>query len=160
MEEYVVTKSGFEDMKKRLEYLKTEKRAEVIEKIAHAREFGDLSENAEYSAAKEAQSLMEQEISALEDKISNAIIVDETKFDGKTVMVGCFAKIYDVEFDEEVVYKIVGSTEIDLAKGYISNQSPVGKGLLGKKVGETVTIDIPTGKADFKVLEVSMQEIK
>ena len=158
MEDLVVTQKGFDELKEKLEFLKTVRRQEVIDKINLAREFGDFSENAEYDAAKEEQARVEMEINDLEYKIDNAIIADVKSFDGK-VTVGCYVKLYDKEFDEEVVYQIVGSSESDPSKGLISNVSPVGKAVLDKKKGEEVVVETPNGDIYFKVLEVSKKPI-
>jgi len=155
MEDLVITQKGFEELKEKLEYLKTVKRQEVVDKINLAREFGDFSENAEYDAAKEEQSHLENEIRDLEYKIDNAIIADSTSFDGKSVCVGCYVKLYDKEFEEEVVYQIVGSSESDPMKGMISNVSPVGNALIGKLKGEDVKVDAPNGVMEFKILDIS-----
>ncbi len=160
MEEFIMTKKGFEDLQSELKYLKCVKRAEVAEKIGIARDFGDLSENAEYSAAKDEQSQTEMEISVLENKIANAKIVEEKELNTKQVSVGLYVKILDVEFDEELIYKIVGSTESDPTKGMISNISPVGASLLGKQKGDVAIAELPGGKAKFKILEISKNPIK
>lgn len=155
MEDLVVTQKGFEELKEKLEFLKTVKRQEVIDKINLAREFGDFSENAEYDAAKEEQSRVEMEINDLEYRINNAVIADSKSFDGKSVCVGCYVKLYDEEFDEEVVYQIVGSSESDPLKGMISNVSPVGKALVGALKGQEIKVNAPNGEMIFKVLDIS-----
>ncbi|MBQ8749935.1 MAG: transcription elongation factor GreA [Clostridia bacterium] len=155
MEDLVVTQKGFDELKEKLEFLKTVKRQEVIDKINVAREFGDFSENAEYDAAKEEQTRIELEINDLEYKINNAVIVDSKSFDGKSICVGCYVKLYDEEFEEEVIYQIVGSSESDPVNGMISNVSPVGKALIGKLKGDEVKVDAPNGVMTFKVLDVS-----
>lgn len=160
MEEFIMTKKGYEDLQAELKYLKSVKRAEVAEKIGVARDFGDLSENAEYSAAKDEQSQIEMEIQILENKIANAKIVDERELSTKKVSVGIYVKILDIEFDEELVYQIVGSSESDPSKGMISNISPVGSALIGRGKGEVVTATLPNGKAEFKILEISKTPIK
>lgn len=155
MEDLVITKQGLEDLKEKLEFLKTVRRQEVVDKINLAREFGDFSENAEYDAAKEEQARVEMEINDLEYKIKNAIVADSKNFDGKSVCVGCFVKLYDEEFEEEVVYQIVGSAESDPVNGMISNVSPVGKALIGHQKGEEVKVETPNGIMTFKVLDIS-----
>ncbi len=155
MEDLVVTQQGFEELKKKLENLKTVKRQEVIDKINLAREFGDFSENAEYDAAKEEQARVEKEISDLEYKINNAVIADSKSINDKEVCVGCYVKLYDEEFEEEVVYQIVGSSESDPVNGMISNVSPVGKALIGHAKGDEVKVDVPNGIMSFKVLAIS-----
>lgn len=160
MEEFIMTKKGYADLQAELKYLKSVKRAEVAEKIGVARDFGDLSENAEYSAAKDEQSQIEMEIQILENKIANAKIVDEKELNTKSVSVGLYVKILDIEFDEELVYQIVGSSESNPSNGLISNISPVGSALIGKGKGEVVTATLPNGKAQFKILEISKNPIK
>lgn len=160
MEDLVVTQEGFDKLKEKLEFLKTVKRKEVIDKINIAREFGDFSENAEYDAAKEEQARVEMEINDLQYRIDNAKIADGKGIDGKSIAVGCYVKLYDKEFDEEVVYQIVGSSESNPANGMISNVSPVGKALLDKKKGDEVNVDTPNGLLSFKVLDISKKPIK
>ena len=156
-EEVVLTKEGYEELDKRLEYLKVTKRAEITERIKTAREFGDLSENAEYDAAKNEQAMIEGEILEIEDKLKKAkIITAEDKKEG-VVSLGCTVSLYDKEFDENVQYQIVGTTEADpKAKpvARISNESPIGKAVLGKKKGEVVLVDAPDGMIEMKILEI------
>jgi transcription elongation factor GreA len=156
-EEVVLTKEGYEELDKRLEYLKVTKRAEITERIKTAREFGDLSENAEYDAAKNEQAMIEGEILEIEDKLKKAkIITAEDKKEG-VVSLGCTVSLYDKEFDENVQYQIVGTTEADpKAKpvARISNESPIGKAVLGKKKGEVVLVDAPDGIIEMKILEI------
>lgn len=156
-EEVVLTKEGYEELDKRLEYLKVTKRAEITERIKTAREFGDLSENAEYDAAKNEQAMIEGEILEIEDKLKKAkIITAEDKKEG-VVSLGCTVSLYDKEFDENVQYQIVGTTEADpKAKpvARISNESPIGKAVLGKKKGDVVLVDAPDGIIEMKILEI------
>ena len=135
MEEKAVllTQEGYDKLEKELEYLRTEKRAEVAERIKIALGFGDLSENSEYDEAKTAQAENEAKIADLENKIRYAQIIDESEIDTKTVQVGNVVKILDMEFDEEETYTIVGSTEVDLSQNRISNESPIGAALIGAK---------------------------
>jgi len=142
-EEIFLTKEGYKTLQERLNFLKSAKREEIAKKIGVAREFGDLSENAEYDAAKEEQAQLEAEISEIENKLRFGKIINQNKLDAKTVSVGCFVKLKDLDFDDEFEYKIVGDTESDPAKGLISNNSPVGKALLGKKINENVNIILP-----------------
>ena len=137
-----------------LETLKVVKRKEVAAKIKEAREQGDLSENAEYDAAKDEQRDIEARIEELEKILKNAEVVVEEEADLDKVSIGCSVKILDCEFDEELEYKIVGSTEANSLKGKISNESPVGKALLGKQVGDTVTVETPAGEFSYKVLSI------
>lgn len=160
MEDLVITQKGFEELKQKLDFLKNVRRQEVIDKINLAREFGDFSENAEYDAAKEEQSRVEMEINDLEYKINNAVIADSSDFDGKSICVGCYVKLYDEEFDENVVYQIVGSSESDPVNGLISNVSPVGKALIGHLKGEEVKVSTPNGIMVYKVLAISKKPIK
>ena len=133
--EVILTQEGYDNIEKELEYLRTEKRAEIAERIKVALGFGDLSENSEYDEAKNAQAENENKIAELENKIRYAKIIDEKDIDTKTVQIGNIVKLHDIEFDEDVEYTIVGSTEVDLAENKISNESPIGKALLGAKKG-------------------------
>ena len=154
IQEVILTKEGFNKLEEELNFLKTEKRTEIAERIKVARGFGDLSENSEYDEAKSAQRENEEQIAELEAKIRNAKIIDESEIDTKTVQIGNLVKLLDIEFDEEVEYTIVGSTEVDLAQNKISNESPIGKALLGRKKGETVDVDAPQGVIKFKILAI------
>ena len=129
-------------------------RKEVAQKIKEAREQGDLSENAEYDAAKDEQRDIEARIDEIEKILKNAEVVVEEEVDLDKISVGCRVKILDMEYDEELDYKIVGSTEANSLKGKISNESPVGKALLGAKVGEVVTVETQAGDLNYKVLEI------
>ena len=153
MEQTVLTAEGKKQLEQKLEEYKTVKRPEVIKKIGLAREFGDLSENAEYDAAKEEQARIEAEIQEMEAKLRNCIVIGEV--DTSKVNLGCIVKVYDQTFEEEVEYKIVGSTESNPIEGRISNESPVGIALLGKKVGEVATVETPTGICSLTVLKIS-----
>ncbi len=157
MEEKAVllTQEGYDKLEKELEYLRTEKRAEVAERIKIALGFGDLSENSEYDEAKTAQAENEAKIADLENKIRYAKIIDESEIDTKTVQVGNVVKILDMEFDEEETYTIVGSTEVDLSQNRISNESPIGVALLGAKKGEVVEVNAPAGVLKYKVLSIT-----
>ncbi len=157
MEEKAVllTQEGYDKLEKELEYLRTEKRAEVAERIKIALGFGDLSENSEYDEAKTAQAENEAKIADLENKIRYAQIIDESEIDTKTVQVGNVVKILDMEFDEEETYTIVGSTEVDLSQNRISNESPIGVALLGAKKGEVVEVNAPAGVLKYKVLSIT-----
>ena len=152
--EVILTQEGFDKLEEQLNYLKTEKRTEIAERIKIARGFGDLSENAEYDEAKNAQAENEQAIAELETKIRNAKIIDSKEIDTKTVQVGNLVKLLDLEFDEEALYTIVGSTEVNLAENKISNESPMGKALIGRKKGETIEVDAPAGIIKFKILAI------
>ncbi len=152
--EILLTKEGYENLEKELEYLKTEKRTEISERIKVALGFGDLSENSEYDEAKNAQADNEIKIAELENKLRYAKIIDESEIDTKTVQVGNKVKIYDMEFEEELEYTIVGSTEVNLAENKISNESPIGSALIGAKKNQIVEAQTPGGVAKYKVLEI------
>ena len=152
--EILVTQEGYDNLEKELEYLKTEKRTEIAERIKVALGFGDLSENSEYDEAKNAQASNEIKIAELENKLRYARIIDESEIDTKTVQVGNKVKILDMEYNEELEYTIVGSTEVDLSKNKISNESPIGKALLGAKKNQIVEAQTPGGVAKYKVLAI------
>ncbi|MBR2614719.1 MAG: transcription elongation factor GreA [Clostridia bacterium] len=139
-----LTKEGKEELEKRLEFLRVTKRAEITERIKVAREFGDLSENAEYDAAKNEQAMIEGEILEIEAKLKYAEIIKENDKTG-AISLGSKVEIYDEKFNETAVYEIVGTTEADVLQNRISNESPVGNALLGKKVGDKVTVNAPSG---------------
>jgi len=150
----ILTYEGLRKYEDELQELKVVRRKQVAEKIKEAREQGDLSENAEYDAAKDEQRDIEARIEDLEKILKNAEVVVEDEVDLETINIGCKVKIRDLEFKEEVEYKIVGSAEADSLKGRISNESPVGKALIGCKVGDTVTVDTQVGTLKYKVLEI------
>ena len=152
--EVILTQEGFDNLEKELEYLRTEKRTEIADRIKVALGFGDLSENSEYDEAKSAQAANEDKIAELENKVRYAKIIDESEIDTKTVQVGNKVSLYDEEFDEEVSYTIVGSTEVDLAQAKISNESPIGAALMGKKKGQIVEVQTPAGIAKYKILTI------
>ena len=152
--EVLVTQEGYDNLEKELDYLKTEKRTEIAERIKVALGFGDLSENSEYDEAKNAQASNEIKIAELENKLRYARIIDESEIDTKTVQVGNKVKILDMEYDEELEYTIVGSTEVDLSQGKISNESPIGSALLGAKKNQVVEAQTPGGVAKYKVLAI------
>ena len=153
--EILLTQEGYDNLEKELDYLKTEERAAIADRIRVALGFGDLSENSEYDEAKNAQAANETKIADLENKIRHAKIIDESEIDTKTVQIGNKVKIKDLEFDEDLEYTIVGSTEVDLASNKISNESPIGAALLGAKKGETVEANTPGGIVKFKVLAIT-----
>lgn len=153
-EEVIITKEGLEELEKRLEYLKVEKRAEITERIKIAREFGDLSENAEYDAAKNEQAMIEGEILEIEEKIKHAVIIKDTGAKRGTVSLGSKVDVYDIGYDEYCTYEIVGTTEADLDTGRISNESPIGNALLGKRAGDKVTVPVPEGTATIEIKKV------
>ena len=153
--EVILTQEGYNKLEEELNYLKTEKRTEISERIKVALGFGDLSENAEYDEAKGAQAENEIRIAELENQIRNAKVIDEKEIDTKTVQIGNTVKVHDIEFDEDIEYTIVGSTEVKLSENKISNESPLGKALLGAKKGQTVEADAPAGVIKYKILAIT-----
>ena len=151
----ILTREGLKRYEDELHELKVIRRKEVAQKIKEAREQGDLSENAEYDAAKDEQRDIEARIEDLEKILKNVEVVDEEDVTADHIMIGSKVKIYDLEFDEELSYKVVGSTEANSIKGKISNESPVGKALMGAVVGDIVTVHTPAGESQFKVLEIT-----
>ena len=150
----ILTTEGLKAYQTELANLKEVKRLEIAQKIKEAREQGDLSENAEYDAAKDEQRDIEARIEELEKILKNVEVVDEDEVDLETINIGCKVKILDKEFNEELEYKIVGSTEADSLHGKISNESPVGAALLKHKVGDTVKVETMAGVIEYKVLEI------
>ena len=153
--EILLTQEGYDNLEKELDYLKTEERAAIAERIRVALGFGDLSENSEYDEAKNAQAANENKIADLENKIRHARIIDESEIDTKTVQIGNKVKIKDLEFDEDLEYTIVGSTEVDLAANKISNESPIGKALIGAKKGATVEVNAPAGIIKYEIRKIT-----
>lgn len=154
MEKHYLTPEGKKELEEKLQYYKTEKRKEVTEKIVRAREFGDLSENSEYDSAKELQAQIEAEIAEMEDILLSCQIINKKDVKNDEVSVGSTVKLYDEEFDEELEYKILGTTESNPAKGIISNHSPVGSALIGRKIGDKISIKLPTGVVNYKILAI------
>ena len=150
----IMTFAGLRALEDELFDLKVYKRKEVAQKIKEAREQGDLSENAEYDAAKDEQRDIELRIEELEKLLKNAEVVDEDEIDLDKVSIGCQVKVYDVDFDEEMEFKIVGSTEANSLQNKISNESPVGAALIGKSVGDVVDVETQAGVLQYKVLEI------
>ncbi len=151
----MLTDEGLSKLENELEMLKTQKRQEVAEKIKVARGFGDLSENSEYDAAKEEQAQVEARIVQLENMLKNAKIIDQDDIDVNKVGIGTRVKVYDEEFDEELEYSIVGSTEADPDMFKISDESPVGKALIGRNIGDTVDVETPGGIFKLKILSIN-----
>lgn len=151
----VLTYAGLKKYEEELSDLKVYRRKEVAQKIKEAREQGDLSENAEYDAAKEEQRDIELRIEELENLLRNAEVVVEDEVELDKISVGCLVKVYDVEFEEELEFRIVGSTEANSLQNRISNESPVGKALLGRRVGETVTVETQAGDIAYRVLDIN-----
>ncbi|WP_316830769.1 transcription elongation factor GreA [Pedobacter aquatilis] len=149
------TKEGLEKLKEELHYLKTEGRSSIAKAIAEARDKGDLSENAEYDAAKEAQGLHEAKIAKLEDTLAHSRLLDESKLDVTKVLALSIVKIKNVKNNATMTYQLVAESEADLKTGKISVKSPIAQGLLGKSVGEFAEIEVPAGKMQFEVLEIS-----
>lgn len=150
----ILTYEGLKKLEDELQDLKVVRRKEVAQKIKEAREQGDLSENAEYDAAKDEQRDIEARIEELEKILKNAEVVDEEEIDLDKINVGCKVKILDIEYNEELEYKVVGSTEANSLTGKISNESPVGRAIIGASVGEIVTVETPAGELQYKILEI------
>lgn len=150
-----LTDEGLRKLQDELENLKTVGRTEIAEKIKVARGYGDLSENSEYDEAKNEQAKIEARIVELEAMLNNAELIEEKKGSGKTVMIGSKVKVFDIEFEEEMEFKVVGSAEAAPDKGYISDESPVGKALLGATVGQIVKAEAPDGEIELKILAIS-----
>ena len=154
----LLTYAGLKALEDELENLKVVKRREIAQKIKEAREQGDLSENAEYDAAKDEQRDIETRIDELEAILKNVEVVVSDDVDIDKISIGCTVDLLDVEFDETLEYKIVGSTEASSLSGYISNESPLGKALIGSKVGQTITVAAPAGDVAYKILSIRRTE--
>ena len=152
-----MTTGGYEGLKSELQTLKTNDRPAVIKAIAEAREHGDLSENAEYHAARDRQSFIEGRIAEIEDKISRADVIDVSKLSGKTVRFGATVTIADEETDEETTYQIVGEHEADIADGRLSVAAPIARALIGKSVGDSVEVVTPRGQKDYEIVKVKFK---
>lgn len=150
-----LTEDGLKKLEEELENLKTVGRADIAEKIKVARGYGDLSENSEYDEAKNEQAKIEARIVEIEAMLKNVEIIEDVKGKAKTVVVGVTVKVLDEEYDEECEYRVVGSTEADPRQGKISDESPVGKALMGKKVGDVVIVEAPGGEFKLKVVGIS-----
>lgn len=150
----ILTYEGLKKLEDELQELKVVKRKEVAQKIKEAREQGDLSENAEYDAAKDEQRDIEARIEDIEKILKNAEVVVEEEVETDKISIGCVVRLLDCEFDEELEYKIVGSTEANSLKGKISNESPVGRALMGARVGDSVKVETQVGELEYKVLEI------
>ena len=153
-EKTFMTAEGLQRTKERLDFLKTQKRQEVAQKIAEARSYGDLSENSEYDLAREEQASVEAEIFELETKLKGAEIIDAKKINTSKVGIGCKVTITNIKTNQTVEYKIVGDTDSDPLNGLISNVSPIGAGLMGKKVGEVAIIKTPAGIVQYKIAKI------
>lgn len=150
----ILTYAGLKKLEDELENLKVVRRKEIADKIKEAREQGDLSENAEYDAAKEEQGHIEKRIEEIEKILKNAEVVDEEEIDLDKINVGCKVKIHDVEFDEDLEFKLVGSTEADSLNNKISNESPLGKAMIGCKVGQKIEVETQTGISEYVILDI------
>lgn len=150
----ILTYAGLKQLEEELQDLKVVKRKEVAQKIKEAREQGDLSENAEYDAAKDEQRDIEARIEELEKILKNAEVVVEDEIDLDKINIGCKVKVYDCEFEEELEFQIVGSTEANSLQGKISNESPVGQALIGKKMGDLVDVELANGTAQYRVMDI------
>lgn len=154
-QEIFLTQEGHDKLEAELEYLKATKRQDIAEKIRVARGFGDLSENAEYDAAKEEQAQVEERIYAIEQQLKNASIIEDDKDNrGDEIKIGSTVRVLDVEYKEEMTFTIVGTVEANPKKQKISNESPLGKALIGAKVGATVTVETPGGMVEYRILEL------
>ena len=156
MEKHYLTPEGKAQLEEKLNYYITVKRPDVVKRIGIAREFGDLSENSEYDAAKDEQAQIEAEITEMESILLNAEVIDKKKINADIVNVGCKVKLYDEDFDEEVEYRITGSSESDPRNGIISNVSPVGKALIGHKKGDTISVKTPGGTTIYKLVSIEV----
>lgn len=151
---YLITSDGLKKLEDELEYLKTVKRKEVTEKIKVARGYGDLSENSEYDEAKNEQAFLEGRIAEIENKLKNIELIDESEITTDVVSIGSTVTLYDYEFEEEVSYTIVGSAEANTFENKISNESPVGSELIGKKIGEEFVVNTPEGNCKYKIINI------
>ena len=152
--EIILTAQGFNKLKEELKTLKGPKKMEVAERIKVAREFGDISENSEYDDAKNEQALLEARIQEIENMLRIAKVVDDDDVSTRKAGVGTLVTVYDYEFDEEISYGIVGATEVDIAENKISNESPVGKALMGHKKGDEVEVETPGGMVKYKIVSI------
>ncbi|MGI6225740.1 MAG: transcription elongation factor GreA [Peptococcales bacterium] len=153
--EVILTREGLQRLEEELDNLRTVKRKEVAERIKQAIEFGDISENSEYEDAKNEQAFIEGRIITIEKMLRNAKVIEDDEREAGIVSIGSTVTLKDIEFDEVIEYKIVGSAEADPLQNLISNESPVGKALLGQAVGSTVEVDAPAGKLKFEVIDIS-----
>ncbi len=151
-----MSEEGLKKLKSELHELKTKGRADAANAIAEAREKGDLSENAEYDAAKEAQGMLEKKISEMEDAVARARVLDTSKLDTSVVVLSSFVEVKNLKVNKKFKYQIVSAPEADIEKNKISVESPIGKGLLGKKVGEIASIQVPVGIIEFEVLDIAL----
>ena len=153
-----VTEAGYQKLKEELDFLKNVKRREAAERVGDARSYGDLSENSEYDDAKNEQAKVEAQIAELEETIAHVKIVNNDDINTNVANIGLTVKVLYVEDDEEVEYSLVGSREVDVLNNKISDQSPIGKAIMGTKAGDTITVDIPNGSIKLKILDVRKTE--
>ena len=154
MKDVILTPEGYKKLQAEIEYLSTEKRREIADRIREAREFGDIAENAEYDDAKNEQALLEHRIATLEERLRNARVIESGEVTTDVVSVGSHVRLRDVKAGKTVEYHIVGSAEADPAENKLSNESPVGKAIIGHKKGETVEVSAPRGSTKYKILEI------
>jgi transcription elongation factor GreA len=154
VKDVLLTPEGYEKLKQEIDYLRGEKRREVAERIRTAREFGDIAENAEYDDAKNEQAMLEHKIAQLEDRLLHARVIDTGDVDTSVVSLGSKVRLRDVDANETVEYHIVGSAEANPAEQKLSNESPVGKAIMGRKKGETVEVSAPRGSLKFKIMDI------
>ena len=154
MKEVILTKEGYDKLKHEIEYLSTEKRREVAERIRHARDFGDITENSEYDDAKNEQAMLEHRIATLEERMRSARVISKKDVAKDVVSVGSTVRLRDVEANKTFEYKIVGSAEANPSENKLSNESPVGKAIMGHKKGDVVEAPTPRGAKKFKIMEV------
>jgi transcription elongation factor GreA len=154
VKEVILTPEGYEKLKSEIDFLRNDKRREIAERIRVAREFGDIAENAEYDDAKNEQALLEHRIATLEERLLNARVIDADDVSTDAVSIGSRVKLKDLEANETLEYHIVGSAEADPSANKLSNESPVGKAIIGRKKGETVEVSAPRGSLKFKILDI------
>jgi transcription elongation factor GreA len=154
VKEVILTPEGYKKLKEEISYLSTEKRREVAERIKTAREFGDIAENAEYDDAKNEQALLEHRIAQLEERLLNARVITKKEISKDSVSIGSRVKLRDVDAKETIEYRIVGSAEANPSENKLSNESPVGKAIIGRKKGETVEVAAPRGTLKFKIMDI------
>ena len=154
MKDVILTPQGYENLKRELDLLRTEKRREIAERIRVAREFGDIAENAEYDDAKNEQAMLEHKIAQLEERLLNARVIDTGEVDTSVVSIGSVVRLRDLDAKQTVEYHIVGSAEANPAEQKLSNESPVGKAIMGRKKGETVEVAVPRGTIKYKIMEI------
>ncbi len=154
MKEVILTAEGFKNLQEEIEFLQNDKRREIAERIRVAREFGDIAENAEYDAAKNDQAHLEARIAMLEERLANARVVTKKEIKSGEVSIGTKVRLRDVKANKTIEYHIVGSAEANPAENKLSNESPVGKAIMGRKKGETVEVAAPRGKLKFKIMDI------